>query len=50
MHYSTGDTKTHLASPIPKRRDCVMDGPTLAFFIIGLAIVALFLILMIQGD
>jgi len=27
-----------------------MDGPTIAFFVIGLAIVALFLILMIEGD
>jgi len=27
-----------------------MDGPTIAFFVIGLAIVAIFLILMIQGD
>ena len=31
-------------------KDCVMDGPTIAFFVIGLAIVAIFLILMIAGD
>jgi hypothetical protein len=31
-------------------KDCVMDGPTIAFFVIGLAIVAIFLILMIEGD
>jgi len=27
-----------------------MDGPTIAFFVIGLAIVAIFLSLMIAGD
>ena len=36
--------------PSSQAEDCVMDGPTIAFFVIGLAIVAIFLILMIQGD
>jgi hypothetical protein len=36
--------------PNSHAEDCVMDGPTLAFFVVGLAIVAIFLILMIQGD